>query len=221
MTNVIILCGGEGTRVKHILKDTPKALVEVAGRPHLQNLLTDLRRNICKPKIILATGVGHDRIQATVEDLKLNVLLSRETVPLGTGGAVKKCLDEYDLPWAWVINGDTIYEGDLQPIFALNPTTSTIVLSWKGSADRYGLVTELPDGRVNFSEKSGGKQAGWVNCGIAFVQASQLSEKIHTDKFSLETDFFSKFDDLDVFRSDIHFSDFGVVSDLYEFTDTK
>ena len=38
----VVLCGGQGTRLRSVLGDTPKVLAQVAGRTLLDHLLTDL-----------------------------------------------------------------------------------------------------------------------------------------------------------------------------------
>ena len=39
MTEVIILAGGLGTRLRSVVGDRPKPMAEVAGRPFLEHLL--------------------------------------------------------------------------------------------------------------------------------------------------------------------------------------
>ena len=38
----IVLAGGFGTRLSHIVKDVPKPMADVAGRPFLEYILDDL-----------------------------------------------------------------------------------------------------------------------------------------------------------------------------------
>jgi hypothetical protein len=51
-----ILAGGLATRLKHLTADTPKALIEVAGKPFLWHQLQLLKRNGVEGAVLL---VGH------------------------------------------------------------------------------------------------------------------------------------------------------------------
>lgn len=87
----VILLGGEGTRLKPLLGDLPKALVEIQGKPLLEYLLILLRHQKILD-VVMCTGYGWEQIQAWAGDgsrFDLSIRYSRETQPLGTAGALK------------------------------------------------------------------------------------------------------------------------------------
>ena len=61
MIAVCILAGGLGTRLGARVKDTPKPLIEVAGKPVLLHQL-DLLRGA--PRVVLCVGYLGERIEA-------------------------------------------------------------------------------------------------------------------------------------------------------------
>ncbi len=92
MYSMAILCGGLGTRLGELAKDTPKCLMDVNGRPFLEYILERVwRQGITR--VVLCTGHLGDQIEAYVTDglprmVGLEITLSRETSPLGTAGAL-------------------------------------------------------------------------------------------------------------------------------------
>ena len=63
--NIIILAGGKGTRIKSVLKETPKIMANIAGKPFLDWLLVwiDSWELEIPNKILLSTCVGHNIIE--------------------------------------------------------------------------------------------------------------------------------------------------------------
>ena len=53
---VIILAGGLGTRLRSEVKDVPKCMAPVAGKPFLWYLLTDLKKYKDVKRVILSVG---------------------------------------------------------------------------------------------------------------------------------------------------------------------
>ena len=51
----IVLAGGKGTRLRSVIYDRPKPMAPVAGRPFLEWLLQEVRRQGIQ-RVILATG---------------------------------------------------------------------------------------------------------------------------------------------------------------------
>ena len=69
MFEAMILVGGRGTRLQGIVKDRPKPMAEVAGRPFLEWVLKSLKNRGVR-KVILCTGYLSDLIEAYFRDGK-------------------------------------------------------------------------------------------------------------------------------------------------------
>ena len=85
MIGVCILAGGRGTRLG--VRDTPKPLVEVAGKPFLLHQL-DLLRGA--PRVVLCVGYLGERIEAALGHEQYGIELRyRYDDQAGTAGAVR------------------------------------------------------------------------------------------------------------------------------------
>ena len=62
MREAIILAGGFGTRLAHIISDVPKPMAPVCGRPFLRFILDDLQEKGVE-KVILAVGYKWETIR--------------------------------------------------------------------------------------------------------------------------------------------------------------
>jgi len=115
----VILCGGQGTRLRPVIGDLPKGLAPVAGRPFSEYILDNLVEQGVS-KIVLC--VRKDQLQAIpyVEDISYSksgvdakLVYSVEDTPLGTGGALRNALPLLDSDPVLVLNGDTFCKFDL------------------------------------------------------------------------------------------------------------
>jgi NDP-sugar pyrophosphorylase family protein len=61
--DILILCGGRGTRLRSVISDKPKVLVPVNGRPFLSYLLDQLIAASFK-NVILCTGYKGEMVKA-------------------------------------------------------------------------------------------------------------------------------------------------------------
>ncbi len=92
MTRVAVLCGGFGTRLGDLTRDVPKPMIEVGGRPYLERVLASFAERGLR-ELVLLTGYKHEVIEGHFGDgsrFGFNVTYSRETEPLGTGGALRE-----------------------------------------------------------------------------------------------------------------------------------
>jgi NDP-sugar pyrophosphorylase family protein len=93
--NVAILAGGLATRLGELSKDTPKALLDVAGEPFIFHQLRALH-SAGLENIVICAGFLGEKIVARVGDgknLGLSVKYSFDWPELlGTGGAIRKAL---------------------------------------------------------------------------------------------------------------------------------
>lgn len=86
----VIMAGGKGTRLSTVLKDIPKPMVDLAGRPLLEHQIINLKENGITD-IILVIGYLGNVIQDYFKDgssLGVNISYFKEEKPLGTAGAL-------------------------------------------------------------------------------------------------------------------------------------
>ena len=190
----VILLGGAGTRIASLYPDIPKALVPVAGRPFIEHQLLWLARNGIR-RVHLAAGIKADRLETWLAaprpaDLRdLDITISRESTPLGTGGALRHLLPILpDAPAFLSFNGDTLTPNldlDLPP----DPSRAHLWAAPVDDATRYGTLDLAPDGRVlAFREKSAVRGHAHVNAGI-YLLPRPLLETIPSGRpVSLETE---------------------------------
>ena len=108
---VVILCGGYGTRARIISKNLPKALLPIQNKPFLYWVLKNLENQGVK-KVFLCVGYKAYLIKNFVKKnrnkFRLKIICSTENSDnlLGTGGAIKKILKKLN-SYFFVMNGDT------------------------------------------------------------------------------------------------------------------
>ncbi len=121
LKQVVVLCGGKGTRMGSLGENIPKALVPLAGKPLLEHQL-DLACRYGIEEIILLTGHLGECIEAHFgsggyRGMKLRYY--REQAPLGTAGALKM-IEEHLRDDFIAFYGDTIMGIDLQRLSAFH-----------------------------------------------------------------------------------------------------
>jgi NDP-sugar pyrophosphorylase family protein len=89
---VAILAGGFGTRLGNLTRDVPKPMIAIAGRPYLERVIDSFARCGLRD-IVLLTGYRADAVETHFGDgaaFGVRISYSRETEPLGTGGAIRE-----------------------------------------------------------------------------------------------------------------------------------
>jgi NDP-sugar pyrophosphorylase family protein len=89
---IAILAGGFGTRLGAIAQGLPKPMIPINGRPYLERVIDSFARCGLRD-IVLLTGYRAEVIEAHFENggkFGVNITYSRETEPLGTGGAIRE-----------------------------------------------------------------------------------------------------------------------------------
>ncbi len=89
---VAILAGGFGTRLGALTQGRPKPMIPIAGRPYLERVIDSFARCGLRD-IVLLTGFRADVVEAHFDDgaaFGVRIRYSRETEPLGTGGAIRE-----------------------------------------------------------------------------------------------------------------------------------
>ncbi len=124
----VILAGGKGTRLKDIVSDIPKPMVEVGGKPMLE-LQVELLKRYGITEIVMLVGYKGEVIEEYFGNgSKWGVRIScrREEVPLGTAGAVKELEKELGEDFL-VLYGDVVLDMNLQKLFAFHTQQKAFV----------------------------------------------------------------------------------------------
>ena len=119
-TPLLILAGGQGTRLRALEPHRPKPMIMVDGQPFLYWLMAHYVK-LGHRDFILSTGYMAEVIEQhpwSKDFPTAQFRFCRETTPLGTGGAVKAAFDQFDLAAAWVVNGDTLLPQPLPVVSA-------------------------------------------------------------------------------------------------------
>ena len=191
----VVLAGGFGTRLSHIVSDVPKPMAPVAGRPFLRFILDALADNGFE-KVVVADGYKRECIEEYFGGIYrgMELVYSSEDSPLLTGGAVKQGLAYCSNDWVYVFNGDTYLDVDYAAFDdavrdASEETVTLIAAKRMFDFDRYGTL-EINDGIIRaFNEKKPCLE-GVINAGVYLMRKSALDGL--PDVFSLETGFFEK-----------------------------
>jgi D,D-heptose 1,7-bisphosphate phosphatase len=197
-----ILIGGKGTRLGDAVRNTPKPLLEVAGRPFVEHVMLNLRRFGFQDFILLAgyqSDVVHEKYGADstfAQELQARVRVLVEPYPMGTGGALKHAgpylHDEFLL-----LNGDSIF--DFNYLDLTNCVNEQEPVDWLGrvallrvpNASRYGLVELTGTKIAAFREKPAAPESGLVNSGVYWLK-SEILNHIEDTPCSLEQQVFPK-----------------------------
>lgn len=192
---VAILAGGKGTRLQSVVSDRPKPLAAVAERPFLAYQLDQLAAAGIR-RVVLCTGYMGAQVKcafgASYAGMRLEYSL--ESVPLGTGGALRNALAHITSNPVLVMNGDSYCDANLADFWTFHcqrHADASILLAEVGEADRYGQVRVDDQQRVAaFVEKGASAGPGWINAGIYLI-ARRLLESIPPGKaVSLEREVF-------------------------------
>ena len=222
LREAIILAGGFGTRLSHVVSDVPKPMAPVYGKPFLTYLIDRLIDAGIR-RVILATGYKHECIESYfgTSYRGIEIVYSQETTPLFTGGAILQAAQKIQSEDFVVLNGDTLFDIDLQKLYDFhvqNHANLTIALRQVADTSRYGSVTCTNDNIVAFKEKAESIGAGDINGGIYAINREWLMNQNLPTKFSFEKELMQPLAGDPSFyglRFNNYFIDIGVPEDYY------
>lgn len=221
-----VLVGGLGTRLGALTADTPKPLLEVGDRPFLAWLLRELVR-FGVEEIVLLTGHLSERVEQALAGLAAllprpaEIVLSREPVRAGTGGALRHALPLLDERFL-LCNGDSLLDLNLARLLrdaSLDADTvpARMVARPVADASRYGVVTLDGDRVCGFRARpeTAAPGPGLINAGI-YLLGRRIAETM-PDICSLEQDILPVLAAQGALRATVadgYFIDIGIPEDL-------
>ncbi len=189
----VILCGGEGVRLRPLTENIPKPLVRILGVSALERCLRALS-DAGFTEASLCTFYKSEMIEKSFgeEFLGMKIRCCREEYPLGTAGCVRKAFGGEDL---LILSGDGVTGFDYRKIadfHAKNSADITIVTARVEDPREYGLVTER-NGRVTgFIEKPGYDKCitDLANTGCYVISGEIIKEIPEGEKLDFAKDIF-------------------------------
>lgn len=193
--DVLLLCGGLGTRLRSEIGSRQKVAAEVAGRPFLAFQLERLSQFGIR-HVVLAAGFGAEQIEEAVKDYHygMDVELSIEPKALGTGGAVKFARDKARGEKWIIMNGDCFSNVDFSGMLEFHDEHKalvTLAVARRDDARDYGTIELGEENRIlAFREKEAQRATGYVNVGVYCFEHQAFDVMPAEEVFSVEKDYF-------------------------------
>jgi len=167
----IILAGGRGKRLRPVTDYVPKPLIPLKNIPIIEWQIKYLKK-FGISEVIICSGYKTEMIENYLNNKKLGikVTFSRESKPLGTGGAIKKAGKKIKDKSFLVINGDTITNIDLKKLIKKENSIASIQLR-----TNFGILQTDENKIIKFIEKKEITDL-WMNAGIYHLNKETIKE---------------------------------------------
>ena len=192
----IILVGGFGTRLRPLTHTVPKPLLPLANIPMVERMIRNLPEVFDTAILAVNYGLKDMKEYFKGKDVGKKVVLVPEDEPLGTGGAMRNCID-YVTGTTAVFNGDIVSSIDLNEMLEQHIRTKakgTLAL-WKvADPNRFGVV-EFKNGEIlQFQEKpeKGTELSNLINAGTYLLEPEILEMIPPKQKISIEREIYPK-----------------------------
>ncbi|MCP4613789.1 MAG: NTP transferase domain-containing protein [Planctomycetes bacterium] len=195
--DVLILCGGFGSRLAQIVNDRPKPMAKVNHQPFL-DIIIDYFARFGLRRFVLCTGYMSEIIQEYYDQKSstLEFVVSNEPIPLGTAGCIKNAQKFLQSDHYLVANGDSFCPVNLYDFYNFHlsrQSLMTIAVTESEDTKSCGLV-KLDNSQkiVSFEEKKSNCTTGYINTGIYLFHKNALSLIPECTKYSLEYNLFPR-----------------------------
>lgn len=218
----VILCGGIGSRLGELTKNTPKPLLHVGGRPFLAILLNKLRAEGIEHFLLLAAFESDqikdfaDHYMAQNPDIRISVAV--EPGRVGTGGALWHARSHLEDSF-YLLNGDSWLDAPVRELDKILEAHDGAygVLSLRHVEDRarYGSVEIEGDLVTTFGASDFATGPGYINGGV-YLFTKDIIPHLPQDG-SLEGETLPKLcagSKIHGIKRDCYFIDIGVVEDF-------
>src|ERR687894_2716275 len=194
----VVLVGGQGSRLRPITYDVPKAMVPLRNRPFMGYMMDFLRAGGLEGAV-LSLGYLPDPIQSYFKRQDLDgfsIDYAVEDHALGTAGGIKNAEEYLDGEPFVVVNGDVLTGTDLAEAVRIHNASdalATITLTSVEDPTAYGLV-EVDHEMVvkRFLEKPAADEVttNLVNAGIYVLEREVLDMIPAGREVSIEREIF-------------------------------
>lgn len=179
--DAVILCGGLGTRIRTVTKDSyPKAMIQLVGKTILEWEMSWLKKHGIDHAILAVRYLAayiEEQYGSTFETNygDISVSYSKERDKLGSGGAVKHAMDFISSSDVIIMNGDIITNfnlGDMIKKYKRDNKHGSIAVAKMRSP--FGIVeTNEKEDILEFREKP--ILNHWIHAGVDIFSAEVLN----------------------------------------------
>ena len=190
--DVIIMAGGQGTRLQPFTHVLPKPLIPVKDKTIIEKIIENFTKQGAK-KFIISINYKSKIIKSFFEELNPNYKYKfiEEKKPLGTAGSLALLKSKIKKDY-FLTNCDTLINFDYGEVYDYHKKNNhdiTVIVSTKKFTVPYGSCKVSKNGLLE-SIKEKPSQHLLVNTGMYIVN-SQLFDLIKNNKFMNFTDFIS------------------------------
>lgn len=188
---VVIMAGGEGTRLRPLTNVFPKPLVPIGEKTIIEEIMDRFVAVGCT-KFFISVGYKADIIEYYLSGKGYDVSFIREDKPLGTIGSISMLSGRIDTPF-FVFNCDLLIDQDFTDIYQYHRSSGneiTIVTAVKDISIPYGVVRTGEGGILTDIEEKP-DTTFLVNTGCYILEPSLISE-VPSGEFFHITDLIDK-----------------------------
>jgi len=190
----VILAGGLGTRLSSVVKDIPKCMALIRGRPFLEYQIQYLMIQGIH-NIVLCVAHLKDKIMKYFSDGRefgVRIQYAVEKELLGTGGAIKNAVDNTELTdYLLILNGDTFANWKLAKIRKtyLEKNADVIMVIARGGNNETSLIEIDEEGKAESYVEKHNNYRGLKYCGVGvYLLHRDLTRGWPSRAFSMEYD---------------------------------
>jgi len=174
---MVIMAGGQGTRLRPHTEDCPKPLLPVSGKPMLEHIIERAKADGFGHFVLAIHHLGHmiEDYFGNGDRLKVQIDYVREQNPLGTAGALGLLNPRPSTPFV-VANGDVltdIHYGELLDFHSRHDADATMAVRLHEWQHPFGVVQTRGVEIVGFEEKPIARTH--INAGVYVLDPDALN----------------------------------------------
>jgi len=177
--DVVVLCGGRGSRLGPLTERVPKPLLPVGEHPFLLHQLMRLQHEGFR-RFILAAGYlskQFEEFARTWREAAPGMEVVIEPKPLGTGGGLRLAAERVRSERFVALNGDSVLDEPITPVLATHCEASRAMTLMAvraarvvgGAAQKAICHLGAQDALLGF-ETVGHEAEGWINGGVYIIE---------------------------------------------------
>lgn len=186
---MVIMAGGQGTRLRPHTENCPKPMLRVAGKPILEHIIERAKAGGFQHFVLAIHYLGR-MIEDYFEDgnrWQVNIEYLREEFPLGTAGAISLLTSKPENPFL-VTNGDVltdIHYSELLDFHCRHGASATMAVRLHEWQHPYGVVYTKGVDIIGFEEKPIARSH--INAGIYVLEPNVLELLVGGDYCDMPT----------------------------------